>query len=159
MKIYITVTLLFLMNIGYSQIELSAGPAFQSFTFNEQKLNLIGARLQFGNPVVEENMTITLAVDYMKADTLSFIVVDPTFRYYFNDKASGYFIGGTIGLLFNLESNFRDYIVPMKISTGYRQHFNDNFFVDFSPFLGYQNSSLNNFSVVYGANANFGIMF
>jgi hypothetical protein len=159
MRIKITLIFAFLIQVGFAQIEISAGPVYESFNFNGKSLKLIGARLQFGNPVFEENMTITLPVDYLKADTLSFIAIDPTFRYYFNDKAEGYFIGGSYGLLFNLESKFEDYISPLKLCIGYRQYINDNFFVDFSPFIGYQSSALKNYSVSYGANASLGISF
>ena len=150
---------MFIVHIGFSQIELSAGPMYEAFTFNNKKLNLIGLRVQFGNPVFEENMTITLPIDYLRADTLSFLGIDPTFRYYFNDEATGYFIGASYGLLFNLESKFEDYISPLKLSVGYRQFINDRFFADISPFIGYKSSSLKNYSVAYGVNANFGIVF
>lgn len=159
MRIKLILILSFMAQIGFSQIELSVGPMYEAFTFNEKNLTLIGARLQFGNPVFEENMTITLPVDYLRADTLSFLAIDPTFRYYFNDEATGYFIGASYGLLFNLESNFDQNLMPMKLSMGYRQYINDRFFADISPFIGYQSSSLKNYSVAYGVNANIGIVF
>jgi len=159
MRIKLILALMFLVQVSFSQIELSGGPIYEAFKFNEKNLNLIGARVQFGNPVFEENLTVTLPIDYLKADTLSFLAVDPSFRYYFNDRATGYFMGGSLGILFNLESGFKEYLTPMKLTLGYRQFINDNFFVDFSPFIGYQNSSLKNYSVVYGANANVGIVF
>jgi hypothetical protein len=159
MRIKLILILTFWVQVSFSQIELSGGPIYESFTFNEKKLNLVGGRLQFGNTLFYENMTITLAADYLKEDTLSFIAIDPTFRYYLNNQNSGCFIGVSIGLLSNIGGNLEDFFMPMKLLGGYRQLFNKIYFLEICPYFGYQNSKLTNYSAVYGANASFGILF